>query len=806
MKKNSLKFLLALMLVFFAISMVACTNLPPDTTTPDQNQGEDPLPVTFTVTFDSKGGTGIEGYKDIEFGQTVPAPTTNPTKAGYVFDCWTLSNGDAVDFSKYTIYANTTFYASWKAKSYDITAYLTDEKLKDNILDFTSGTVSEYYGENVTVEEGEKYNLRNTEVDGVSVKTLTFSLQYESTNTSGQSLPVPTAKEGDRFMYWYYYEGDQIVQLSKTYAKGSSDKIIALNKGYNYDGSRTIYAMWYSSLENITVKFNSGIENESISTPDVVLKDGDYVEEPEVPTLHGYDFKKWTYFKRENGEFVLDDDDNKIALDMDFYLSPTSQGVQVTSEIAENGVFNLYANWTMRIEIASAGDFANLDSTSEAVQNANIYLTANVDLGEWTAKFDDDNPFKGVFDGKGHTVTYTISSLTGKYASLIGVNEGTIKSLSVNATINLTIDENNTENQIFVGGVAGKSTKYIGAVDVTSFVANVSATSKTVYVGGVVALNHGGDVKSSKSTVVGITVSGADVYAGGAIGTNNSGAVDHFIHQGNIAITGTGNNVYVGGLAGKITAGDYTECAVNGANLSATATSNAYVGGLAGKINNNNSTKISITGATLNANGKNACVGGVAGEGGSTIKHANVTDLVATAEGSASAVVGGFVGSNFCEVVPRGLIQYSVVRGALTAISTDGKIYAGGISGQQNAGASSTNGAVSYTYSECSITAITTGEANLGSAFGIYDAKTICTNVYVADNKDITLNDVVYNKESSLFEVTTRTDVEGVTPGFETIQNASWINGKLKLNATSSSDNLNWVVADGSYPTLTFAA
>jgi hypothetical protein len=78
--------------------------------------------------------------------------------------------------------------------------------------------------------------------------------------------------------------------------------------------------------------------------------------------------------------------------------------------------------------------------------------------------------------------------------------------------------------------------------------------------------------------------------------------------------------------------------------------------------------------------------------------------------------------------------------------------------------------------------------------------------VYVSSNAVLTLNGTAYDKEEPAFEVTTRTDVMDVTPGFETIQNASWVNGNLKLNSTSSSSNPIWIVADGAYPTLAFTA
>ena len=801
MKKHVAIFTILALLVTLTFCLVACGPTPTPPTEDNTPDDDTPAPVTFSVTFDSKGGTAIEGYTDVEFGQTVSAPAYNPTKVGYEFNGWTLSNGDAVDFDSYTVYSNVTFYASWKAKSYDLTAYLTDEKVASNILDLVDGTVAQHYGDSVSMVNGDKYALRDTVVDGVNVKTLTFSLSYESTSNSGQVLPVPTtSKSGDRFMYWYYYEGDTIVPLTKTLAKGSTAQTIELLKGYKYDGARTLYAMWYSALENITVKFNSGMDGQTIDTPQVVVKDGDYIEAPENPSISGYDFDKWTYFDTKDGEYVLDDNDNKVSMNMYFYSTPASQGIQITKSVSVDGVFNVYANWTKRVEINSASDWANLDDTDPQIQNANIYLKANITLNGNVTKFVES--FKGVFDGGGHIVTYTISG-DSEYLALVGNNQGTIKSLIVSATITL---EGGQKDVYYVGAVAGVSSGVISAVEVSVFNLTLS-TGGDVYAGGVTAINEG-EISGTKCAVVAMIVAGNDVYAGGVAGLTRGGFVKSVSLYGtnSTLIEGTGKNVYVGAVAGKINAGAVTECSVTGSTLTATATGSAYAGGVAGKIVNNAVEEFALDVATISAQGRNAYAGGVVGEGGSTLRHVMLNDVTVNANGT-MAVAGGFVGANYCESGNRGQIQYSVLRGSVNATSTDGKAYAGGIAGQQNAGASSSNGAVAYVYAEADVS-VGGNKDNcfLGKAFGVYDTKTVCANVYTSSNSTLTLNGETYDSETKNFAVTERVDVVEIVPGHETIQNATWINTKLKLNATSPQSDPVWIVTDGTYPTLAFTA
>ena len=70
--------------------------------------------VTFTVSFNSEGGTKIEDQK-LSAGENIKKPA-NPTKTGYVFGDWYLNEKfeNAFNFST-PIFSNVELYASWKA-------------------------------------------------------------------------------------------------------------------------------------------------------------------------------------------------------------------------------------------------------------------------------------------------------------------------------------------------------------------------------------------------------------------------------------------------------------------------------------------------------------------------------------------------------------------------------------------------------------------------------------------------------------------------------------------------------------------
>lgn len=66
-----------------------------------------------TVTFNSDGGTPVEGAKVLR-GQKVAKPTDDPTKSGYTFIGWEDADG-AYDFSK-SVIARLTLTAKWEKK------------------------------------------------------------------------------------------------------------------------------------------------------------------------------------------------------------------------------------------------------------------------------------------------------------------------------------------------------------------------------------------------------------------------------------------------------------------------------------------------------------------------------------------------------------------------------------------------------------------------------------------------------------------------------------------------------------------
>ncbi|MDR1866934.1 MAG: InlB B-repeat-containing protein [Treponema sp.] len=80
----------------------------------DEDDPAPPAPTTFTVAFNSNGGSPVDSITGVVSGAKITTPAV-PTKGKYTFDGWyketTLTT--AWDFAADTVAADTTLYAKW---------------------------------------------------------------------------------------------------------------------------------------------------------------------------------------------------------------------------------------------------------------------------------------------------------------------------------------------------------------------------------------------------------------------------------------------------------------------------------------------------------------------------------------------------------------------------------------------------------------------------------------------------------------------------------------------------------------------
>lgn len=268
------------------------------------------LPDTYTVTFDSKGGSRVEAASVTEGGSvTVPA---EPTFAGHKFDGWYVAedcSGNKVTFP-FTPAANVTLYAKW-LNYYTVTF---DAKGGDaveaisGILEGTSVSLPAaeregfvFLGWFENENDAEKVNATYSPAANVTLYAKwveatvpTYTVTYNTMGGNalaaeavpeGESVTLPAAPvyEGHVFDGWYAAEDYSGEKLEGTFTPAEDT---------------TLYAKW---LEIFTVAYNSNGGSE-LETERVT--EGQSVDAPEAPAKADYVFGGWFDNEELEGEAV----------------------------------------------------------------------------------------------------------------------------------------------------------------------------------------------------------------------------------------------------------------------------------------------------------------------------------------------------------------------------------------------------------------------------------------------------------------------------------------------------------------------
>ena len=263
--------------------------------------------------------------------------------------------------------------------------------------------------------------------------------------------------------------------------------------------------------------------------------------------------------------------------------------------------FTPTANVTVKAEFAEGVDIsiANADelktfaasvNVGDAYIGAAVTLTGDIALtGEWTPIGSSDAPFRGTFDGGGHTVSgLQITKGNWAYTGLFGI-AGTVKNLTVAGSITAV----GGDSSDYIGGVAGSADTLTGCTSVVDVSAGVGC------VGGVAgSANGASDCKNYG--VLAIAVNGLEAYrVGGILGTTTSAnpVITKCANYGSIAfdggtytltdsktgatITGDAASGYFGGLVGVTGSGNNT--ITNSCNKGSITGDMRMAGGLVGE-------------------------------------------------------------------------------------------------------------------------------------------------------------------------------------------------------------------------------
>lgn len=134
------KLLISLFLVLsLALFFLACGN-----SDNSSDPAGDNKPTTYTVTFNSQGGSAVGQKNNVEKDSKISEPTA-PTKSGYTFEGWYKESAciNLWNFKVNTVTSNITLYAKWKEEIVEHTVTFVSsnsgssswtEKIKDGEL------------------------------------------------------------------------------------------------------------------------------------------------------------------------------------------------------------------------------------------------------------------------------------------------------------------------------------------------------------------------------------------------------------------------------------------------------------------------------------------------------------------------------------------------------------------------------------------------------------------------------------------------------------------------------------------------
>lgn len=187
------------------------------------------------------------------------------------------------------------------------------------------------------------------------------------------------------------------------------------------------------------------------------------------------------------------------------------------------------------------GTYNNNLNTEKFILTADITLT-----GDWTpiGKSGTYTAFKGIFDGDGHTISgMSVSgSINANYGLFGYVDGGTIKNLTVEGTITITV---NGSSSYGIGGIVGNFAGTSGTIE--NCVSNVTITGGQ-NAGGIAGYVSGGYSSATKAirscaNLGSITTNSNN--AGGIVGyTYGQVTIDSCYNRGNI----TSGNLRAGGI------------------------------------------------------------------------------------------------------------------------------------------------------------------------------------------------------------------------------------------------------------------
>ncbi len=146
---------------------------------------------TYTVSFESNGGSSVGSMVNITHGNTISAPEA-PTRPGYVFSAWTIAGGAEFKFDT-AITSDLTLYAKWDASPLTVTV----------VSDITGATLAEWAFDVTTLKVFDAMS----DIDGYQFSHYTYN-GVAISSTSGLTESVTIVAKYNIITYNVYYSLD----------------------------------------------------------------------------------------------------------------------------------------------------------------------------------------------------------------------------------------------------------------------------------------------------------------------------------------------------------------------------------------------------------------------------------------------------------------------------------------------------------------------------------------------------------------------------------------------------------------------
>lgn len=362
---------------------------------------EIPDEQTYTIVFETNGGTPVESLDVLEGGK-LPIPTTS--REGYTLDGWYTSvNGGITLDEKWSFVSDIigmemTLYAKWIANVYQVSFDGQGANDEDEIID-VSVTYDGFYGDlPLPLRTGHSFT-------GWSFDSLGTDMLDEQTI-------VDTASDHTLYAIWQINQytisfdssGGSIVQsIIQDYTTAITDPEDPTREGYTFMGwdpavpetmparDFSLTAQWSINQYTISFDSNSGSIVESI-TQDYATT----ITAPEDPTREGYTFAGWHTDQTFNDIYVFDrmpaEDITVYALWHNTISFESNDGSYVPAITMLAGEEIEEPETPSRIEATFIGWFIDEEFTEEFVFSTmpepNITLYAKWDLNQYTVTFE----------------------------------------------------------------------------------------------------------------------------------------------------------------------------------------------------------------------------------------------------------------------------------------------------------------------------------------------------------------------------------------------------------------------------------